>query len=95
MGQVALKHPFEQLGSAQADLRCGMWRVAVLIGGVRRVVRPAWDDLGPQGRIGREHAMEAKEMEPWTDTPGLMIWFGTLVRLAIKICPQMCHELWR
>ena len=24
----------------------------------------AWDDLGTEGSIGREHAMEANEMEP-------------------------------
>ena len=25
-------------------------------------IRPAWDDLGPQGGVGREHAMNAHEM---------------------------------
>ena len=25
-----------------------------------------WNDLGPQFSVGREHAMEADEMEPWT-----------------------------
>ena len=30
------------------------------------MVRPVWDDLGPQRDVGREHAMEANEMESGT-----------------------------
>jgi hypothetical protein len=60
---VDFKHPFEQLGPAQAGRRgCGGCS-AVLIGGGRCLVGLAWDDLGSEGSVGREHAMEANEME--------------------------------
>ena len=36
--------------------------------GVIGVDRHAWNDLGPELDVGREHAMEANEMEPWTGT---------------------------
>ena len=38
------------------------------------MVRPAWDDLGPQRGVGREHAMEANEMEPWTRDERSQAW---------------------
>jgi hypothetical protein len=43
-----------------------MGRVAVIVCGVIRVDRPARNDLWTQLGVGREHAMEANEMEPWT-----------------------------
>ena len=46
----------------------------MLIGGVRRVVRPAWDDLGPQRGVEREHAMKANEMEPGTRDERSQAW---------------------
>ncbi len=36
------------------------------MGGVRRRVGLAGHDLGAQGRVGRQHTMEANEMEPGT-----------------------------
>jgi len=38
----------------------------VLIGSVGCLVGLARDDLGTEGSIGREHTMEANEMEPGT-----------------------------
>ena len=38
----------------------------MLIGSVRCLVGLAGDDLGSQRRVGRQHAMEANEMEPGT-----------------------------
>ena len=63
-GQIDFKHPFEQLRPTQASPRCGRGELAVPIGGVRQLVGLAWDDLGSEGGMGREHAMEANEMEP-------------------------------
>jgi len=40
--------------------------IAVPSGGVRRLVGLTGHDLGAQGRIGGEHAMEANEMQLWT-----------------------------
>ena len=40
--------------------------IAVLSVGISCLVRLAWDDLGPQRGVGREHAMKANEMEPGT-----------------------------
>ena len=40
--------------------------VAVIIGRGIGGDRPARNDFGTQPGIGREHAMEANEMEPWT-----------------------------
>ena len=40
------------------------------MGGVCRWVGLAGYDLGPQGRVRREHAMEANEMEPGTRDAG-------------------------
>ncbi len=64
VGHVDRERPFEQLGPAQAGLRCSIWGVAVFIGGGRGLVGLAGNNLGPQGRVRREHAMEANEMEP-------------------------------
>ncbi len=66
VGHVDREHPFEQLGPTQAGLRGSIWGVALLIVGVSCLVRPAWDDLGSEGSIGREHAMKANEMKPGT-----------------------------
>ena len=38
----------------------------MIVCGVIRVDRPARNDLGTQLGVGREHAMEANEMEPRT-----------------------------
>ncbi len=51
---------------AHATSRGGRGEIAVPIGGIRRLVGFPGDDLGPKRGIGREHAMEANEMEPGT-----------------------------
>ncbi len=55
---------FEQLGPAQAGLRGGRGGLAVRLCGGRHLVGLAGYNLGSEGRVGRENAMKANEMEP-------------------------------
>ncbi len=63
-GDVDGKHAFEYLGPTHAGPRGRREGLARPIGGVWRLVGYTGYDLGPQGRIGCEYAMEANEMEP-------------------------------
>ncbi len=35
---------------------------------------PAWDDRGPERGVGREHARDANEMEPWPRDEHSQAW---------------------
>ena len=59
--------------------RQGGWALGVAIAGLMGVERLAWNDLGPQFGVGREHAMEANQMQPGTRDQ----------------CGQALHELQR
>ena len=58
-----------------------MWFIGVIVCGDGGVIRLGGDDLGTEGGVGGEYAMEANEMEAGTRDqggwPGLFMGFST------------------
>jgi len=81
---VNLEHAFEQLRPAQAGSRGGRRGLTVRLSGSRQLVGCAGDNLSPEGRVRRKHAMKPNEMEPWPWDEG---------REALQKCQRRHHEM--